>query len=175
MAANYPRAKPAGPKTHMEPQVFTAEGRADWDARFMGLARHIAEWSKDRSRRVGCVIVGPDCVIRATGYNGFPRGLDDEPAWRHDRPAKYQWTEHAERNAIYNAARLGVSLSGCNMYLPWFPCVECARAIVQVGIHELICEPYDAADPVWGTAFETAAAILREGNVSMRYYPRFKT
>jgi len=51
---------------------------ADWDSRFMGLALHVAEWSKDRSRKVGCVIVGPSNEIRAVGYNGFPRNINDD-------------------------------------------------------------------------------------------------
>ena len=84
---------------------------ADWDSRFMDLARHVGAWSKDRSRQVGCVVVGSDNSVRALGFNGFPRGLDDEKEQRHQRPAKYLWTEHAERNAIYSAARNGVS--GC--------------------------------------------------------------
>jgi len=73
---------------------------ADWDARFMNLARHISEWSKDRSTKVGVVIVGPENEVRALGYNGFPRGIDDDAPDRHERPEKYLWVEHAERNAI---------------------------------------------------------------------------
>src|SRR4051812_31931200 len=98
-----------------------------WDERFINLALHIAGWSKDESRKVGCLIVGPQGEIRSTGYNGFPRGVDDTLPGRNERPAKYQWTEHAERNAIYNAARVGTPLEGTSIYLPWFPCVDCAR------------------------------------------------
>jgi hypothetical protein len=83
------------------------------------------------STRVGCVIVGTHKEIRAIGYNGFPRGVDDDRDARHERPVKYKWTEHAERNAIYSSARAGISIDGCTMYLPWFPCMDCARAIVQ--------------------------------------------
>src|SRR5437868_3747766 len=110
----------------------------DWDDRFIELARHIGQWSKDPSRKVGCVIVGPYNEVRATGYNGFPRGVDDSAVERNQRPAKYLWTEHAERNAIYNAARCGIPIAGCRIYVPWFPCMDCARAIVQVGLQELI-------------------------------------
>ena len=83
---------------------------ADWDGRFMDLAQHVGTWSKDRSRQVGCVVVGPDNCVRALGFNGFPRGLEDEKDHRHQRPAKYLWPERADRNAIYAAARNGVSL-----------------------------------------------------------------
>jgi dCMP deaminase len=143
---------------------------ADWDSRFMALARHIGEWSKDRSRRVGCVVVGPGNEIRSTGFNGFPRGVEDDIDERHERPSKYQWTEHAERNAIYNAARAGIPLVGCRMYLPWFPCVDCARAIIQVGIAELVCMKPDLTDPKWGDDFTMVPQLLEEGGVELRWY-----
>ncbi len=139
---------------------------SDWDMRFLALARHVAEWSKDRSRKVGCVIVGPDHEVRSLGYNGFPRGVNDDAAERYERPAKYSWTEHAERNAIYNAARIGVSLRGCTAYLPWYPCMDCARALVQAGIWRLVCgqEP-DLNDPKWGADFAEVPNLLREGGI----------
>lgn len=143
---------------------------ANWDQRFMDLARLVATWSKDRSRQVGCVVVGGDRVIRVCGYNGFPRGVEDAKEDRHARPAKYKWTEHAERNAIYSAARIGISLQGCKMYLPWFPCMDCARAIVQAGIIELICTKPDLEDPRWGTDFREVPQLLREGGVKIRWW-----
>jgi dCMP deaminase len=142
---------------------------ADWEARFMELARHVATWSKDRSRQVGCVVVGSDHFVRALGFNGFPRGLDDNNEPRHQRPAKYLWTEHAERNAIYAAARNGISLAGTRMYLSWFPCVDCARAIVQAGIIELVALRPDLTDPQWGEGFAVSLELLREAHVSVRY------
>lgn len=144
------------------------EASADWDGRFMRLACEIAEWSKDRSRKVGCVIVGQKNEVRSVGYNGFPRGVDDSKAYRHERPMKYKWTEHAERNAIYNAARIGVSLDGCRMYLPWYPCMDCARAIVQSGISELICAPPDSNDPQWAQDFGEVPFLLEEAGVIVR-------
>src|SRR2546421_12647437 len=86
-------------KTSTQMEQLRGGYMADWDGRFMELARHVGTWSKDRSRQVGCVVVGPDNSVRAIGFNGFPRGLDDENEHRHQRPAKYLWTEHAERNA----------------------------------------------------------------------------
>jgi dCMP deaminase len=143
---------------------------ADWDTKFMNLARHVGTWSKDASRKVGCVIVGPNNEVRATGYNGFPRGVDDTVVERHQRPAKYLWTEHAERNAIYNATRAGISVEGCRMYLPWFPCMDCARAIVQTGINELIVTRPDESDPQWGSGFSTALVLFKEVGLSIRWY-----
>jgi dCMP deaminase len=142
---------------------------ADWDSRFMRLALHIAEWSKDRSTKVGCVIVGPANEVRAIGYNGFPRNINDGEQSRHERPLKYSWTEHAERNAIYNAARIGVPLESCRMYLPWFPCMDCARAIVQSGIKELIAFEPDLLHPKWGTDFQLAVTLFQEAGVSVRF------
>jgi dCMP deaminase len=143
-----------------------------WDDRFMALARHVGAWSKDRSTKVGCVLVGPDREVRALGYNGFPRGVDDTIELRHGRPDKYLWTEHAERNAIYNAARVGVPIKGCVMYLPWFPCIDCARAIVQAGVVELVAMKPDLGDKQWGAQFETSLALLHESGVSIRWYER---
>jgi dCMP deaminase len=142
---------------------------ADWDSRFIQLAMHIATWSKDRSTKVGCVIVGPLNEIRAVGYNGFPRWVDDSVEERHTRPAKYLWTEHAERNAIFNAARVGISLIECRMYLPWFPCMDCARAIVQCGIVELIAFQPDLLDSTWGDHFKSALEMMREARVNVRF------
>jgi dCMP deaminase len=140
----------------------------DWDNRFMELALRIAQWSKD-STKVGCIIVGPDNEIRSTGYHGLPRGADDTIAQRRSGPAKYLWTEHAERNAIYNAALAGISLKDCRIYVPWFPCMDCARAIVQVGIRELIAIVPDLNHPRWGEGFKTAQELLYECNVQVRY------
>jgi dCMP deaminase len=142
---------------------------ADWDLRFLRLAEHIGTWSKDRSTRVGCVIVGAHQEIRAIGYNGFPRGADDNLDARHARPAKYKWTEHAERNAIYNAARAGISIDKCTMYLPWFPCMDCARAIVQSGIATLVAFPPDMSHPTWGEDFRLAIALFEEIGVEVRF------
>ena len=73
--------------------------------------------------------------IVSTGYNSFPRGIDDNVAERQERPEKYFWFEHAERNAIYNAARIGVSTKGCTMFLTCdIPCADCARGIINAGI-----------------------------------------
>lgn len=143
---------------------------AKWDRRFLELAYQIGLWSKDRSTRVGAVIVGPDLEIRSTGYNGFPRGVNDDVDERHERPQKYLWTEHAERNAIYNAARFGTPLKGCTLYLMWFPCADCARAIVQVGITNLVSMRVPDWDHErWGTSFRCADTILREGGVAIRF------
>ena len=140
-----------------------------WDHRWLSLAAHYATWSKDRSRKVGAVIVGARQVQLSQGWNGFPRGVNDEAPERHDRPAKYSWTEHAERNAIFNAAAEGIRLRGSTLYLAGdvaFPCADCARAIVQAGIEELVCGVPLPADEHF--AHDVAASILSEGCVHVR-------
>lgn len=135
----------------------------------MDLAGFIGNWSKDRSRQVACVVVAPDNSVRSIGFNGFPRGLNDDDDERHERPHKYLWTEHAERNAIYAAARNGIPLAGCRIYLPWFPCVDCARAIVQAGLNELVCLQPDFGDAKWGEGFKVSAELLEEAGVRVRF------
>ena len=110
----------------------------DWDSYFMMIARSVACKSKDDSTRVGAVIVGPDHEVRTTGYNGFPRGVNDRVAGRWERPIKYSWIEHAERNAVCNAARTGIPLLGCTAYVTHAPCAPCARALIQAGITTLV-------------------------------------
>ena len=74
----------------------------NWDEYFMKMAEHVKTKSKDRSTQVGAVIVGEGHVVLSVGYNGFPRGVNDDIDSRYERPAKYMWTEHAERNAIFS-------------------------------------------------------------------------
>lgn len=106
----------------------------NWNEYFMSIAKTVALKSKDQSTKNGVVIVGPDNEIRSTGYNGFCRGMGDDDPAKHERPLKYKFFEHAERNAIYNAARFGAPTRGCKMYSTWPPCTDCARAIIQSGI-----------------------------------------
>jgi dCMP deaminase len=147
-----------------------------WDRRFMLLAHQIAGWSKEKGRLVGAVIVGPDREIRSTGFNGFPRGVHDDVEARHSREtgAKYIWSSHAERNAIYNAARIGVSVKGCVLYVPWFPCAECAKAIIQSGISEVVAYAPDFAEPRWGAEYEVAQVMFGEAGVAVRCIPRLE-
>lgn len=138
----------------------------NWDKRMIQVATLVSSWSKDRSIGVGCVIASPDHAILSTGFNGFPRGVNDDVEARYERPAKYKYTEHAERNAIYNAARHGIRLEGSTMYLRWYPCADCARAIVQSGIKNMISDAPNFDDPRWGEDFKVSKDILLEGGVT---------
>lgn len=111
-----------------------------WDEYFMGVALLASQRSKDPSTQVGACIVDEDKRILSTGYNGFPKGCsDDEFPWNRDESAgetKYQYVVHAELNAILNAS--GKKLAGSTLYVGLFPCNECAKAIIQAGIKEVI-------------------------------------
>jgi dCMP deaminase len=145
-----------------------------WDERFMLLAHHLATWSIEKGRRVGTVIVGPDNEVRSTGFNGLPRGVRDDLEERHSRVtgAKYIWSCHAEQNAIFNAARIGMALKGCTIYVPWFPCVECTKAIIQSGITELVAYAPDRPSSNWHEDFSIAGQMLKEAGIEVRLIPR---
>lgn len=107
--------------------------------KYLNIATAISQLSKDTSTKVGAIVVSPTLEVRTMGYNGAPRGCAaDEDARGSKRPEKYFWMEHAERNAIYNAARMGVSLIGSTLVVTHPPCMDCARAIVQAGIARVI-------------------------------------
>jgi dCMP deaminase len=141
---------------------------ADWDARFLQLARHIAQWSKDPSTQVGCVVVGPDREIRSTGFNGFPRGIADREDRLQDRDQKYPLVCHAEENAIMHAARIGVSLKGCSAYVTWPPCTRCARSLIQAGIGEIVYPAGLEIPERWLVDFRTSRDMLDEAGLRVR-------
>lgn len=116
----------------------------EWDSRWLSIARQIAYWSLDPVSKVGAIIVSDDNNIIASGYNSFPRGIDTSDEDRWIKPDKHDWVEHAERNAIYNAAREGRQTWGERMYISLdLPlCNDCAKAIIQAGIERIICSHY---------------------------------
>lgn len=114
-----------------------------WLDRFRKLAFDVAEWSEDNSTQVGAVTFSDDKDILTTGWNGLPRGVEPEDHM-FERPEKYWYFEHAERNALYNATRLGVSLKGASIMVTHFPCPDCARGIIQAGIKKVyFCQYID--------------------------------
>ena len=144
-----------------------------WDETFINTARVWAKRSKDPHTHIGACIAGSDNEVVSTGYNSFPRGIDDNVPERMERPEKYRWFEHAERNAIYQAARIGISLKGCRMYLScWVPCTDCARAIIQVGIKEVILgqKVEDASRTKWIEEAARSTVMFEEAGVKVRYY-----
>jgi dCMP deaminase len=142
-----------------------------WDKRWSDMAELVASWSEDRSTKVGAVIVDSRNNLISIGWNGFPRGIKDLGK-RHERPMKYAVTEHAERNAIFNVSAKGDSTMGCSMYCLWFPCCDCARAIIQSGIKKLFCERPDFDHERWGNQFVTSHEMLEESGVEVIFYDR---
>ena len=145
----------------------------NWIEYFRNLANNVKLKSKDTKTQIGAVIVGEDNEIVSTGYNSFPRGLDDTIVERQERPEKYYWFEHAERNAIYNAARIGVSTKGTTMYLShWFPCSDCARGIINAGITTLYCDRPDdtSKSSSYIESFKRSREMLLEADVKICFY-----
>ena len=140
----------------------------DWDKRFLQLAKHISEWSKDPSTQVGCVVVGPDRELRSTGFNGLPRGIEDNEQRLNNREIKYPLICHAEENAIMHAARIGMSLKDCTAYVTWPPCTRCARSLIQAGISTIVY-PKDIEIPErWIEDFNLSLNMLKEANISLK-------
>lgn len=143
----------------------------NWTEYFRQIAHTVKLKSKDESTKIGAVIVGPDHEIVSTGYNSFPRGIRDDVPERQLRPEKYYWMEHAERNSILNAARIGVSTKGCVMYLTCeIPCSDCARAIINAGITTIYCEPMEAQRAIWQEHIKRSKVMFEEAGVAVKYY-----
>jgi len=145
----------------------------DWIEYFLGIAEQVKLKSKDESTQIGAVIVGKDKEILSTGYNSFPRGLDDNLPERQERPEKYFYFEHAERNAIYNAARVGTPLIDSTIYITsGLPCADCARGIINAGIKRVWCkrECTTKNKEKWIESQEMAHKMLLECNVRVSFY-----
>lgn len=148
-----------------------------WDTYFMSMADLVSTRSKDRSIKCGCVVVGEGNTVLSTGYNGFPRGSDDANEELHKRPTKYVWTAHDAANAVFNAARNGTALLESRIYLSAHPCHDCARAISQAGIIEVII-PTKHEDPFykldrwtdWEESFNDAREIFKAGHIMVTEY-----
>lgn len=141
-----------------------------WDEYFMGVAILAAKRSKDPNTQVGACIVDEDNKILSIGYNGMPiHCSDDEFAWSNDRSEdnKYLYIVHSELNAILNYR--GGSLKGSKIYVTLFPCNECAKAIIQSGIKEIIY-----MDDKYGDTVEVQASkkMLLTSGVTLREYTR---
>ncbi len=153
------------------------ESTARWHAYYMEVATLVSSKSKDQSMKVGCVLVSPNNTVISTGYNGFPRGVDEDfDPDRKKRPEKYLWTEHAERNAVYNAALNGVKTQYSTAYSTAHPCVECARALIQAGVTYLYI-PTKHSDPLykngrwvdWEESLLKALEILKAAGVIVNH------
>jgi len=135
-----------------------------WDERYINLAKHIADWSKDPSTKVGAVIVDNKGRIASLGFNGFPQKISDNHRLN-DRDEKYNVIVHAEANAILFANK---DLSGYTIYTyPFQPCSRCAGLIIQSGIKRVVTVKDD--NPRWKKDFYTSEQILLEAGVIVDY------
>ncbi len=133
-----------------------------WDLRFLELADHIAQWSKDPRTKVGAVIVDAKKRVVSIGYNGFPRGVDDTPARYEDRPTKHLFVAHAERNALDNAPLM---VDGCTIYVPLLPCNECAKSIIQKGITRVVT--YKVKRDGTGFNWDITLKMFKEAGITL--------
>ena len=142
------------------------------DARLLVLCARKGQESPDPRTKIGCLIVAPDGSIRCAACNDYPRGILKGSHERTEAPLKYIWLEHAERNEIYQAARKGLPTDGCTMFVELTPCVECARAIIQAGIMQLVvnqdrCAEYQGAK--YAGEHSAALGMLAEAGVVVRF------
>jgi dCMP deaminase len=139
-----------------------------WDKRYLELAEQISTWSKDPSRKIGAVAVGPKGQVLAQGYNGFPRGISDDDRYD-DRTRKYELVVHAEMNVIYNASYNGVSLDGSTLYVHGLPtCSECAKGVIQVGIKRVVMRD-EEIPTLWQQSWTKTEEMFNEAGVSYEF------
>ena len=139
-----------------------------WDLRFLELAKGIAGWSKDPSRKIGAIAVDDRSVI-AQGYNGFPRGIEDYAERYEDRDLKYKLVVHAEMNVIYNATYNGVSLDGATLYVWGLPvCSDCAKGVIQTGIRRVVMPEQDIPDH-WTESWKLTQTMFEEANIEWEF------
>lgn len=138
-----------------------------WDQRYLNLAKVVASWSKDPSRQIGSVAIGEKGQVLAQGYNGFPRGISDNPERLQVRAVKYRYVVHAEMNVIYNASYSGVSLANSTLYVHGLPvCAECAKGIIQVGIRRVVI-PRQETPENWKDSCAFTKTLFNEAGVQL--------
>lgn len=134
---------------------------------YLKIAYGVAKRSGDLSTQNGAVLVRDGSVI-SFGWNDiFPANCATDE--RRQRPLKYQWTEHAERAAIYAAARAGESTSGATLYCPWLACADCGRAIVLAGISRVVRHriPQHSTRPDWSASISVADEMMRSVGIEI--------
>ena len=143
------------------------ERGAWWNRYYMPMADHVATASKDPSTKVGCVLVDERRRVIGTGYNGFPRGVKDDPSRYEDRAVKYLMVQHAEANAVLNAVS---GTEGSTAYVTHFPCSNCAGVLIQAGIRRIFTTTPDVAFAErFKDSFNASYQMLSEAGVQVNY------
>ena len=137
-----------------------------WDLRLLGLARHVAQWSKDPSTQVGAVIADKKHRVLSLGFNGFARGVRDLAERLENREVKYDMIIHAERNAVLFA---NAPVDGASVYVwPLLPCAQCAATLIQAGVGEVIAPAADAERAErWAAQIDLARTMFAEAGVGV--------
>jgi dCMP deaminase len=148
------------------------EKQREWDLYFLKMVSLVASKSPDPKTQIGCVIVGPDNAVLSTGYNGLPRGIEPTKArLSRENDEKYYWMEHAETNAIFNAARHGTALKKSHAYILGLPCPRCASALIQSGVVTITIPmntPLTEHAARWKDKYRRSAVMLREAKILIR-------
>jgi dCMP deaminase len=140
-----------------------------WTINYLGLAKHIAEWSKDPSTKCGAIAIGKHMQILSVGFNGFPRKIEDTAERLNDRPTKYSLMVHAEMNCIYNATLNGISLDDATMFVYGLPvCSECAKGIIQSGIKKIVASYPPIISDKWREMGQLTSQMFEECGIE--YY-----
>lgn len=151
-------------------ELATPTNSEKWDQRYLELARHISEWSKDPSTKIGAIAIGDHGQVLSQGYNGFPRGINDDTFRLTVREVKYKYIVHAEMNAIYNASFNGVSLAGSTMYVHGLPCCsDCAKGLIQVGVKRIVMGVKDIPEK-WQESWQLSKSMFEEAEVEIKIY-----
>jgi len=142
-----------------------------WDRRFLDMATMVASWSKDPSSRIGAVAVNNERRILATGYNGFPRGIEDSDERLNNRDEKYPRIIHAEMNVLMNALYNGVSLKDATLYVYGLPvCPACTKCVIQAGIKRVVTPTPNTDKGNWQQVWEEQSyPMFKEAGVTVTY------
>lgn len=142
-----------------------------WNKRFLNLAYEVASWSKDTSTKTGAVIMTKNGEPVSFGYNGLPPDVRDDVPERNERPLKYKYYEHAERNAIYGATI--ANLSDCVLYCTHYPCTDCARGIIRKRIKTVVVDAKHGTSGCtgfnerWNESFSESRIMFEEAGVEI--------
>lgn len=136
-----------------------------WHLRYMQLCDTVASWSEDDRKKVGSCLVRENRVL-SIGFNGLPTGVKLTPERLANTPIKLQFFEHAERNALYTAARNGINISGATLYCNFFPCTDCTRGIIQSGITTVVASKMKE-DSKWYPSMLLSLEMLEEAQVNV--------
>jgi dCMP deaminase len=163
------RTPPPNPHRLREPSARGVPTAYPKLLKYLPIAFEVAKLSKDTSTKAGALVIGPDGESGPWGYNGAVRGCsaDEDERWE-NRDTRLMYAEHAERNAIYAAARSGFSVKGCSIVVTHFPCVDCARAIIQSGITTVVCPtPTGGFLDRWFNSIAAARGMFTECGVRL--------